>query len=115
MNKYIFVNILIKKFCKIIVKSLYNFKNIYYNIYSKWVMTYIKGELFMENLTRVKVQEFVTGRYGKCGEFIADVKLKYFKNGKVKKTDFELVKIVETIKDSHGFGKRTMRILEIYQ
>lgn len=41
------------------------------------------------------------GKYGRMGEYIADITPAYFKNGNMKKTDFKVNKIIEVTKKGY--------------
>ncbi len=48
-----------------------------------------------------KISVWFGGKYGRMGEYIAEIKPKFFKNGNMKKSDFTVVKEVETIKEGY--------------
>ena len=58
----------------------------------------------MEKLLKVRYTTYNGGRYGKNGEYIAIIKPRYFANGNIKKQDFEVVEILETIRKEYGYG-----------
>ena len=51
-----------------------------------------------------RIKEFNGGRYGKTGEYIAEIKPEYFKNGNIKRSVFTVLDIKETIKKGYGYG-----------
>lgn len=57
-----------------------------------------------EKLLKVRFTTYNGGRYGKTGEYIAIIKPVYKSNGEIKKTDFEIVEILQTIKKGYGYG-----------
>lgn len=62
------------------------------------------------------VEVFNGGRYGKPEIFKALIEPSYFNNGKMKKTDFTIVKRLETIKKGYNFNniaRNSMRIGDI--
>lgn len=53
------------------------------------------------------IREYNGGRYGKMGEYIAIVEPQLFKNGKIKKSGFKLIKYIETVKSGYRYGNAT--------
>lgn len=71
-------------------------------------------------IIKAVIQEFNGGRYGKMGERIALVEPKFFKNGKMIKSDFHEVAEIETIKKGYGYGycahsQRIKEVLEVVE
>lgn len=69
-----------------------------------------------EKLLKVKFTTWNGGKKGKGGEYIAIIKPRYFANGNIKKSDFAVVKILETIKKEyrHSNANHTQSIKQIY-
>lgn len=51
---------------------------------------------------KARIQTFNSGSKGRSGEYIAIVKPQLFKSGKMKKTQFEVVEILETTRKEWG-------------
>lgn len=47
------------------------------------------------------IETYSGGRYGRSGEYIAIVEPQFFKNGNMKKTNFNVVETLETIKKGY--------------
>lgn len=55
-------------------------------------------------LIKARITVYNGGRYGRPDEFIAIIKPEYFKNGKIKKTDFTIIEELERIKKGYNYG-----------
>ena len=79
----------------------------------------IEARIKNEQPKKVKavIREFNGGRYGKTGEYVAIVELRYFKNGKFKKTNFRLVEFIERTIWGYGCGncRHTESITDILE
>lgn len=66
---------------------------------------------------KARIQVFCGGKYGRSGEYIAEIIPKYFKNGNIKKTVFTWVKTIEITKKWYAYGNArvTERIKEIIE
>lgn len=47
------------------------------------------------------IREYNGGKYGRTGEYIADITPKYFKNGKMMKTGFIVNEVLEVVKKGY--------------
>jgi len=52
-------------------------------------------------MIKARIKTWSGGKYGRCGEYIAIVQPEYFKNGKIKKTDFKVIKTLGTVKKGY--------------
>lgn len=67
---------------------------------------------------KARIQVFCGGRYGRSGEYIAEIIPEYFKNGNMKRTKFQVVaKTIEVTKKWYKYGNATVseRIKEIIE
>lgn len=65
---------------------------------------------------KAKIKIYCTGKYGKCGEQIVELKkVEYFKNGKVNQaaTLRNGYNVIETITAPYGYGIQQASIVEI--
>jgi hypothetical protein len=53
------------------------------------------------------IEEYNGGKYGRPGEYIAVVEPAFFKNGKIKKTGFNVIQLIEITKSGYGYGNAT--------
>lgn len=47
------------------------------------------------------IETYSGGKYGRPGEYIAIVEPQFFKNGKMKKSNFKVIQVLETIKKGY--------------
>ena len=65
---------------------------------------------------KARIKIYCTGRYGRCGEQIVDLKkVEYFKNGRINQaaTLRHGYDVIETIKEPYGYGIKSESIVEI--
>ena len=64
-----------------------------------------------ENMTgetvKAIIQEYNGGKYGRMGEYVAIIKPCFFKNGKIIRSQFEVVETLETLKKGYRYGNAT--------
>lgn len=56
---------------------------------------------------KARIKTYNGGKFGKSGEYVAIIIPKYFKNGNLKKSDFEVVEVLEIIKKDYGYKTAT--------
>ena len=54
-----------------------------------------------------KISVYCSGKCGSSGEYVAEIIPQYFKNGKMKKSGFIVLKEIETIKKAYCYGNAT--------
>lgn len=67
---------------------------------------------------KARVREYVSGRYGKPGEYIVRLqKPEYFKNGKLNKAETlrNGYVVLETIREAYGWGAHYETIVDFWE
>lgn len=55
------------------------------------------------DIVTARIKTYAGGQYGRSGEYIARIIPRYFKNGKMVKSDFQIIEVLEVIKKGYHY------------